>query len=356
MVDDWEFPKWVDARFPLERLTNCYRLVTTVSVDENYAVVRRVKTGKTVFVKYFRCAAEGYREAMIHKYMQGRYPEHVAAVVDSGPVEKKMAFEKTLPPPCLITDCPDIKYYIVTADVGEGFVSASSKHVVDREGVRSYVSTMLNLLLDMQVAAGFTHWDLHGNNFFYNSATKTFRILDFGLSTLVDNSTGEYIANNDIVVGRAALRDFGDNKKIFGFYYDVGRVLLHSSVVVREEVLSMYGTDRPDFSKRYKRIISGRIRTAADGTAEVKPPSRAVILEIEHYYVARFALEACAEYPWLLKRNDTIARGTGPPGKSRVPRVPFPRLLRLQPLWLDCATEGAKRRSSRRPTKRLKRD
>jgi hypothetical protein len=129
---------------------------------------------------------------------------------------------------------------------------------------------------------------------------------------------------NDIVVPSAALQDFDGDKDIFGFYYDVGRVMLHSSVVVREEMLGFHGTNKPDFLAGYKRIICGRKRSRP------RLPDLAVVLTVDIYYVARFALEACMEYPWLPKRADIVSRGAGPPtAASR----PIPRLLRPMPDW-----------------------
>lgn len=324
---DHEFPEWVEERFPPEVLSGGHRLVTSVRTVEPYSVVRRVVTDNTEYVKYFSCAAEGYREARIHEYMHSRYPDNVVPVVDSGTVGATRGVRR-LPPPCLPTDCPDIEFYIVTADVGAGFVSGSSDSAVENEDVRSYVARMLRLLLDMRVAAGFTHWDLHGNNYFYNPRTKTFRILDFGFATIDSPSavdSGTRLSRNNVVVPEEALQDFDGDRVVFGFYYDVGRVMLHSSLAVRGAIFKMHGTSMPDFLQRYRKILIGRCSR--------RRPSRfafPVRLEIERFYVARFALEACIEYPWLCKRSDIVSAGVGPPASSG---RPFPRLL--APVDLD---------------------
>ena len=323
------FPEWVEARFPAELLRKGHRMVTTITADEPYSVVRRVRGEKTEYVKYFSCAAEGHREAKVQEYMHARYPDHVVPVVESGTVCARRGAGKSLPPPCLGTDCPDVEFYLVTADVGDGYVPGSHKTVVDREGVRDYVSSLLGLLHEMRVASGFTHWDLHGNNFFYNPETRSFRFLDFGFATVdVPSShptakSGTCLADNPIVVPESVLEDFDGEKRIFGFYYDVGRVMLHSSAIVREEVLRIHGADKPEFLEGYENIIRARRR---------RPRSRhvhlPVVLELDHYYVARFALEACMDFDWIPKRSDVVARGVGPPTRTR---RPIPRLLRPVP-------------------------
>jgi hypothetical protein len=252
------FPEEVARLFP-GSTPSSHRLVTVLRCDQPYVVVRRVAAKRAEgvpsreYVKYFSNAAEGYREAAIHEIVHDMCPDMVVQVVEAGTATKARGSAPRVPPPCSPSHCNDIEFYLVTKDPGESFSEAWSADMPG-DAFESFVGPIVSRLADLRFKAGFSHFDLHGSNVLYNPGTSEFRILDFGFSVIDKGALGKgkggkfshvcgsgaSLAKNNLRIPAEVLAEFGGDVSEFGFFYDVGRVMLDCNKEVQTAMKARY--------------------------------------------------------------------------------------------------------------------
>ncbi len=311
------FPPDVATEFPEWALAGGHRLVTEVTRCQPYVVVRRRRGPRGAeYVKYFSSAAEGLREARVHEVMAERYPDSVVGLLDHGTVGTARSGRRRIPPPCAPSRCDDVEFYMVTEDPGEGYRTAWESEVRG-DALTSFVLPLMLRLSEMKKGVGFAHWDLHGGNLLYNPGSGSFKMLDFGFGVVDAASagvstcagSGAQVATNALWVPPEVLEDFGGSKKAFGFFYDLGRVMLHCNPRVRQQVLARYRAEIGGFLASYDAQIGDRARRR--GVPSCCHPMD-IPIDVDKCAAARFALDAYAADPKLRRGADGTQRAPPP--------------------------------------------
>lgn len=213
---------------------------------------------------------------------------------------------------------------MVTEDPGEGYRTAWDCEVRG-DALATFVRPIMLRLSEMKEAIGFSHWDLHGGNMLFNANDGSFKMLDFGFG-VVDaasagvstcSGSGSQLSTNALWVPPDVLEDFRGSKQAFGFFYDLGRVMLHCNQRVRELSLARYRAKSRDFLSSYDKIIAARARRR--GAPSCCHPLD-IPLDVDKCAAARFALEAYATdrklRPYPDRRPSKRARRAGGPNEG----------------------------------------